>query len=43
MLTLKTYAHAIREEEADLSFADFEGEGGPRRPFCEAAPPTLAT
>ena len=23
MLTLKTYAHAIREEEADLSFADF--------------------
>ena len=23
MLTLRTYAHAIREEEADLSFADF--------------------
>ena len=23
MLTLKTYAHAIREEEADLSFAYF--------------------
>ena len=26
MLTLKTYAHAIREEEADLSFADFGPE-----------------
>ncbi len=24
MLTLKTYAHAIREEEMDLSFADLE-------------------
>ena len=24
MLTLKTYAHALPEEEADLSFADFE-------------------
>ncbi len=23
MLTLKTYAHSMREEEADLSFADF--------------------
>ena len=23
MLTFRTYAHAIREEEADLSFADF--------------------
>ena len=23
MLTLKTYAHAMREEEADLSFAEF--------------------
>ena len=23
MLTLETYAHAMREEEADLSFADF--------------------
>jgi integrase len=29
MLTLRTYAHAIREEEADLSFADF-GLSGPR-------------
>ncbi len=25
MLTLKTYAHAIREEEADLSFLNFDG------------------
>ncbi len=23
MLTLRTYAHAMREEEADLSFAEF--------------------
>jgi integrase len=30
MLTLKTYAHALPEEEADLSFADF---GDPRRPY----------
>lgn len=30
MLTLKTYAHAMREEETDLSFADF---GGPGRPY----------
>jgi integrase len=29
MLTLKTYAHALREEEADLSFLQFDG---PRRP-----------
>ena len=30
MLTLKTYAHAMREEEADLSFADFGyGATGP--------------
>lgn len=33
MLTLKTYAHALREEEADLSFADFEaGEANDRGP-----------
>ena len=31
MLTLKTYAHAIREEEADLSFADFEVRDGSER------------
>jgi len=29
MLTLRTYAHAMREEEADLGFADFTT--GPRR------------
>ena len=28
-LTLKTYTHAIREEEKDLSFLDFDG---PKRP-----------
>ncbi len=31
MLTLKTYAHAIREEEMDLSFADFEARDGSER------------
>jgi hypothetical protein len=31
MLTLKTYAHAIREEEMDLSFADFETRDGSER------------
>ena len=35
-LTLRTYAHALREEEVDLSFAEF---GGPKRPY--AAPPDL--
>jgi hypothetical protein len=29
MLTLKTYAHAMREEEVDLSFAIF-GDGSER-------------
>ena len=29
-LTLRVYAHALREEETDLSFADF---GGPRRQY----------
>ena len=29
MLTLKTYAHVMQEEEVDLSFADF----GPGRPY----------
>ncbi len=32
-LTLRIYAHAIREEEGDLSFADFGGKDGPRRPY----------
>ena len=31
MLTLKTYAHAMREEEVDLSFAEFEIDGGSKR------------
>jgi len=34
MLTLKTYAHAMREEEADRSFADFGAPDGPRRPLA---------
>ncbi len=45
-LTFRVYTHAIRAEEADLSFADFgcapAGEAGladgSKRPFCEAAP-----
>lgn len=28
--TLRVYAHALREEETDLSFADFGGPGWPR-------------
>ena len=28
--TLRTYAHALREEEIDLSFADFDGVGRPK-------------
>jgi len=27
--TLRTYAHALREEEIDLSFADYDGPGRP--------------
>ena len=30
MLTLKTYAHAMREEEGDLSFADFAASTTPK-------------
>jgi hypothetical protein len=37
MLTLKTYAHAIREEEADLSFAEFHTAEGPERPYTAPA------
>jgi len=33
MLTLKTYAHAIREEEMDLSFANFEIRDDSKRPY----------
>jgi hypothetical protein len=28
-LTLRVYAHAMREEEIDLSFAEFDGPGRP--------------
>jgi hypothetical protein len=48
MLTLKTYANAIREEEMVLSFADFEVRDGSERLYpapsssteaeCENAP-----
>ena len=39
MLTLKTYAHAMREEETDLSFADFGSPGRPQTaPALEANP-----
>jgi integrase len=37
MLTLKTYAHAIREEEADLSFADFVLENDSERLYTSPA------
>ncbi len=40
MLTLRTYAHAIREEEMDLSFADFEVRDGSERLYPT---PTSAT
>ena len=40
MLPLKTYAHAIREEEMDLSFADFEVRDGSERLYPA---PTSAT
>jgi hypothetical protein len=33
-LTLRVYAHAMREEETDLSFAEF---GGPERPYTAPA------
>src|SRR5262249_2785663 len=36
MLTLKTYAHAMKSEEADLSFADF---GAPGRPLAAPQSP----
>ena len=33
MLTLKTYAHAMHDEETDLSFAEFGESVGPGRPY----------
>ena len=39
MRTLKTYAHAMKEEEADLSFANFGSRGRPdTAPLFDAAP-----
>ena len=43
MLTLRTYAHAIREEEADLSFADFGGEGDSKRLYTSPGSTEAAT
>ena len=43
MLTLKTYAHAIREEEAGLLFADLETEDGPGRPLTSMRTPPKKT
>ena len=33
MLTLKTYAHSMQDEETDLSFADFNTPSAPKRPY----------
>ena len=33
MLTLKTYAHSMQDEETDLSFADFGSALAPKRPY----------
>ena len=33
MLTLKTYAHSMQDEETDLSFADFSTQLAPKRPY----------
>ena len=39
MLTLKTYAHAMKEEEADLSSAEFGSPGRPyKAPVFDVAP-----
>jgi hypothetical protein len=35
-LTLRVYAHALREEEADLSFLDFDRDSNPRPSAWEA-------
>ena len=42
MLTLKTYAHAIREEEVNLSFADFEVHDGSERLYPAPSSSTQA-
>ena len=33
MLPLKTYAHAMQDEETELSFADFSTGSSPKRPY----------
>jgi hypothetical protein len=33
MLTLKTYAHSMQDEETDLGFADFTASSAPKRPY----------
>ena len=35
--TLRAYAHALREEEGDLRFADFGAEGVARRRYASPA------
>ena len=37
MLTLKTYAHSIREEEVDLGSAEFHTRESPKRPYTAPA------
>ena len=37
-LTLRVYAHAMREEEHDLSFADFGASAGSERPYPAPIP-----
>jgi integrase len=39
-LTMRVYAHAMREEEHDLSFADFGGPGRPIRPLPRSWTPS---
>jgi hypothetical protein len=49
--TLRVYAHAMREEESDLSFLEFGRDRGPGRPYTapvfesdsETESPTRAT
>jgi hypothetical protein len=38
MLTLKTYAHSMPDEETDLSFADFGTKSAPKRPYTAPLP-----
>jgi len=38
MLTLKTYAHSMPEQETDLGFADFSTPSAPKRPYTAPLP-----